>query len=45
MSKGQGIWPMMNVSDRIKCMENFVNQMKATFSEVVKYLMWEKGVS
>jgi glyceraldehyde-3-phosphate dehydrogenase (NADP+) len=27
---GQGIWPTMKVSDRIKCVENFVNQMKLT---------------
>jgi len=43
--KGQGIWPTMKVIDRIKCMENFVIQMKATRSEVVKYLMWEIGKS
>jgi glyceraldehyde-3-phosphate dehydrogenase (NADP+) len=43
--KGQGIWPTMKVIDRIKCMENFVMQMKATRSEVVKYLMWEIGKS
>ena len=42
---GQGIWPTMKVTDRIKCMENFVNQMKLTRSEVVKYLMWEIGKS
>ncbi len=43
--KGQGIWPTMKVADRIKCMENFVNQMKSTRSEVVKFLMWEIGKS
>lgn len=43
--KGQGIWPTMKVSDRIKCMENFVTQMIATRSVVVKYLMWEIGKS
>lgn len=43
--KGQGIWPTMKVSDRIKCMENFVSQMKTTRNEVVKYLMWEIGKS
>ena len=43
--KGQGIWPTMKVIDRIKCMQNFVTQMKATRSEVVKYLMWEIGKS
>jgi len=42
---GQGNWPTMKVVDRIKCMENFVNQMKLTRSEVVKYLMWEIGKS
>lgn len=44
-NKGQGIWPTMKVIDRIKCMEDFVTQMKATRSEVVKYLMWEIGKS
>ena len=42
-NNGQGLWPTMKVVDRIKCMENFVTQMKATRSEVVKYLMWEIG--
>ena len=42
---GQGLWPTMKVIDRIQCMQNFVTQMKATRSEVVKYLMWEIGKS
>ncbi|MEN2401520.1 NADP-dependent glyceraldehyde-3-phosphate dehydrogenase [Flavobacterium sp. MC2016-06] len=42
---GQGLWPTMKVADRIKCMENFVRQMKETREEVVKYLMWEIGKS
>ncbi len=42
---GQGLWPTMKVVDRIKCMEAFVTQMKATRTEVVKYLMWEIGKS
>lgn len=42
---GQGLWPTMKVSDRIKCMEKFVTQMKTVRSEVVKYLMWEIGKS
>ena len=42
---GQGLWPTMKVIDRIKCMENFVSQMKAKRAEVVKYLMWEIGKS
>jgi glyceraldehyde-3-phosphate dehydrogenase (NADP+) len=44
-NNGQGLWPTMKVIDRIKCMESFVTQMKATRSEVVKYLMWEIGKS
>lgn len=40
---GQGLWPTMKVVDRIKCMENFVAQMKTTRTEVVKLLMWEIG--
>jgi glyceraldehyde-3-phosphate dehydrogenase (NADP+) len=42
---GQGLWPTMKVIDRIKCMQNFVTQMKTTRSEVVKLLMWEIGKS
>lgn len=42
-NKGQGLWPTMKVSDRIKCMENFLRQMKDTREEVVKLLMWEIG--
>lgn len=44
-NNGQGLWPTMKVIDRIKCMENFVTQMKATRNEVVKFLMWEIGKS
>lgn len=44
-NNGQGLWPTMKVIDRIKCMEDFVTQMKTTRSEVVKYLMWEIGKS
>ena len=29
-NNGQGLWPTMKVADRIKCMENFVAQMKTT---------------
>jgi glyceraldehyde-3-phosphate dehydrogenase (NADP+) len=42
-NNGQGLWPTMKVVDRIKCMDNFVTQMKATRTEVVKLLMWEIG--
>jgi glyceraldehyde-3-phosphate dehydrogenase (NADP+) len=44
-NNGQGLWPTMKVVDRIKCMADFVTQMKATRSEVVKLLMWEIGKS
>ena len=42
---GQGSWPTMKVIDRIKCMQNFVIEMKKTRDEVVKLLMWEIGKS
>src|SRR4051812_48898034 len=38
---GQGLWPTMKVTDRIKCMVKFVGQMKTKRAEVVKWLMWE----
>tara|TARA_R110001583_G_C5639475_1_gene407764 strand:- start:936 stop:2528 length:1593 start_codon:yes stop_codon:yes gene_type:complete len=41
--KGQGLWPTMKVSDRIKCMETFVGMMKTKREAVVKLLMWEIG--
>ncbi len=41
--RGQGLWPTMKVSDRIKCMETFVEMMKTKREEVVKLLMWEIG--
>jgi len=44
-NNGQGLWPTMKVADRIKCMENFVSQMKTTRTAVVKLLMWEIGKS
>jgi glyceraldehyde-3-phosphate dehydrogenase (NADP+) len=43
--KGQGLWPTMRVADRIECMEEFAEQMKAKRDEVVKLLMWEIGKS
>jgi glyceraldehyde-3-phosphate dehydrogenase (NADP+) len=42
---GQGLWPTMKVTDRIKCMEKFVGQMKLEREAVVKWLMWEIGKS
>ncbi len=44
-NNGQGSWPIMKVIDRIKCMQNFVLEMKKTRDEVVKLLMWEIGKS
>lgn len=44
-NKGHGLWPTMKVADRIKCMQDFVTQMKVTRTEVVKLLMWEIGKS
>lgn len=44
-AKGQGLWPTMKVATRIKCMENFVAQMKTKRGDVVKLLMWEIGKS
>lgn len=41
--RGKGVWPTMRVKDRIKCMENFVDQMKTKREEVVRLLMWEIG--
>ena len=41
--KGKGLWPTMKVIDRIKAMENFVEEMKQKRKIVVKLLMWEIG--
>ena len=41
--RGKGDWPTMRVKDRIKCMENFVDQMKTKRDEIVRLLMWEIG--
>jgi glyceraldehyde-3-phosphate dehydrogenase (NADP+) len=43
--KGKGVWPTMKVSDRIECMEKFVDQMKTKREEIVTLLMWEIGKS
>ena len=40
-NRGQGLWPTMKVSERLKCMETFVEKMKAHREEIVKLLMWE----
>ena len=41
--KGKGLWPTMKVVDRIRAMENFVDEMKEKRDMVVKLLMWEIG--
>ncbi len=43
--KGQGLWPTMKVTDRIKSMEKFTEIMKSKRGEIVKCLMWEIGKS
>lgn len=43
--KGKGVWPTMQVRDRIECMEKFVKQMETKRTEIVKLLMWEIGKS
>ena len=41
--RGQGKWPTMRVKDRLKCLANFAEKMKAHREEVVELLMWEIG--
>ena len=41
--KGQGLWPTMKVSERVACMQKFVDLMKLKREEVIKLLMWEIG--
>lgn len=42
-NKGKGLWPTMKVEERIKCVLNFVNELKNKKKEIVKLLMWEIG--
>lgn len=44
-NRGQGVWPTMQVKDRIECMEKFVRQMETKRAEIIKLLMWEIGKS
>ena len=39
--RGKGLWPTMKVSERLKCMENFVKRMQKHREIIVKLLMWE----
>lgn len=43
--KGKGVWPTMQVKDRIDCMNKFVQQMETKRDQIVKLLMWEIGKS
>ncbi|WP_448951836.1 NADP-dependent glyceraldehyde-3-phosphate dehydrogenase [Labrys neptuniae] len=38
---GRGAWPTMRVADRIACMLDFIRQMIARRSEIVRLIMWE----
>ncbi|MBU0467957.1 MAG: NADP-dependent glyceraldehyde-3-phosphate dehydrogenase [Candidatus Omnitrophica bacterium] len=42
---GRGCWPTMSVTERIKCLENFIGCMKDVRDDVVNLLMWEIGKS
>ena len=39
--RGKGLWPTMKVSQRIKCLETFIEKMKPHRDEVALLLMWE----
>ncbi len=42
---GRGVWPTMQVAQRIACMQDFTKQMQARRQEVVRLIMWEIGKS
>lgn len=42
---GQGVWPTMPLTERIRCLQRFVMGMKARRGTVVRFLMWEIGKS
>jgi glyceraldehyde-3-phosphate dehydrogenase (NADP+) len=42
---GRGEWPTMTVAERISHTQNFVRQMVAARTEVVRLIMWEIGKS
>lgn len=44
-NNGRGEWPMMKVSQRIDCMQNFIKRMVEQRSLIVKLIMWEIGKS
>jgi glyceraldehyde-3-phosphate dehydrogenase (NADP+) len=41
--KGQGEWPQMNLKQRARQVQMFVDMMLDTREEVVKFMMWEIG--
>ncbi|MDR3237729.1 MAG: NADP-dependent glyceraldehyde-3-phosphate dehydrogenase [Spirochaetia bacterium] len=42
-NKGKGEWPRMSISGRIRCMLNFVAELKKNRSDIINLLMWEIG--
>ncbi|AWI26477.1 NADP-dependent glyceraldehyde-3-phosphate dehydrogenase [Flavobacterium pallidum] len=42
---GRGAWPVMSVSERIHCVEQFTGKMIAQKDIIVKLIMWEIGKS
>jgi acyl-CoA reductase-like NAD-dependent aldehyde dehydrogenase len=40
---GRGEWPTMSISNRIKCVENFIKAMLTKKDLVVNLIMWEIG--
>lgn len=39
--RGRGEWPRMKISDRLRCLQVFVDKMNAVREESVRLLMWE----
>ncbi|MDV7416050.1 NADP-dependent glyceraldehyde-3-phosphate dehydrogenase [Acinetobacter baumannii] len=44
-NNGRGEWPMMKVSERIACMQNFIQRMVEQRDLIIKLIMWEIGKS
>jgi glyceraldehyde-3-phosphate dehydrogenase (NADP+) len=42
---GNGAWPSLSVSERIRCLETFTLMMKEKRGEIINLLMWEIGKS
>ena len=41
--KGQGTWPQMSLSGRIRAIESFVDALREKRTQMVNLLMWEIG--